>query len=352
MYDLSHPTRSGIAGNHGTERGHEPAGRNLLKEADFTKYEFLYLVDLAEELRREKRSGNERRRMVGRNIALIFEKASTRTRSAFEVGAHDQGAHVTYLGPEESHIGHKETMKDTARVLGRMFDGIEYRGFSQDSVEELGRFAGVPVWNGLTDQWHPTQMLADVLTMRDHSDEPLERATLCYLGDASNNTANSLLATGALLGMDVRIVGPDGLLPSPQVQAMAEELGERSDARISIGVDVQSGVRDADFIYTDVWVSMGEPPADWDARIERMLPYQVNAELMAATGNPDVKFMHCLPAIHNADTEIGRQIHDKWGLDALEVTDEVFESPASIVFDQAENRLHTIKAAMVATIGD
>ncbi len=327
-------------------------GRNLLKEADFTKYEFLYLVDLAEELRREKRSGNERQRMVGRNIALIFEKASTRTRSAFEVGAHDQGAHVTYLGPEESHIGHKETMKDTARVLGRMFDGIEYRGFSQDTIEELGRFAGVPVWNGLTDQWHPTQMLADVLTMRDHLGQPLERATLCYLGDASNNTANSLLVTGALLGMDIRIVGPETLLPSPPVETLARDLGERSDAGISVGSDVGSGVKGADFIYTDVWVSMGEPPADWDARIERMLPYQVNAELMAATGNPDVKFMHCLPAIHNAETEIGRQIHDKWGLDALEVTDEVFESPASIVFDQAENRLHTIKAAMVATIGD
>jgi ornithine carbamoyltransferase len=327
-------------------------GRNLLKESDFTKFEFLYLVDLAEELRQEKRSGSERQRMVGRNIALIFEKASTRTRSAFEVGAHDQGAHVTYLGPEESHIGHKETMKDTARVLGRMFDGIEYRGFSQDTVEVLGRFAGVPVWNGLTDQWHPTQMLADVLTMRDHHDEPLERVTLCYLGDASNNTANSLLVTGALLGMDVRIVGPETLLPSPQVQGVANQLGERSDARISVGSDVQSGVRGADFIYTDVWVSMGEPPADWDARIERMLPYQVNAKLMEATGNPEVKFMHCLPAIHNSDTDIGRQIHEKWGLDALEVTDEVFESPASIVFDQAENRLHTIKAAMVATVGD
>ena len=327
-------------------------GRNLLKEADFTKYEFLYLVDLAEELRRQKRAGNERQRMGGRNIALIFEKASTRTRSAFEVAAHDQGAHVTYLGPQESHIGHKETMKDTARVLGRMFDGIEYRGFSQDTIEELGRYAGVPVWNGLTDQWHPTQMLADVLTMRDHFDEPLERATLCYVGDAGNNTANSLLVTGALLGLDVRMVGPQTLLPSPPVQSMARALGERSDARISIGTDVLEGVRGADFIYTDVWVSMGEPPSDWDARIEQMLPYQVNGDLMAATGNPNVKFMHCLPAIHNPDTEIGHQIHDKWGLDALEVTEGVFESPASIVFDQAENRLHTIKAAMVATIGD
>ena len=326
-------------------------GRNLLKEVDFTKDEFLYLVDLAQELREEKRSHRERKRLVDRNIALIFEKASTRTRSAFEVGAHDQGAHVTYLGPEESHIGHKETMKDTARVLGRMFDGIEYRGFSQDIVEELGRFAGVPVWNGLTNQWHPTQMLADVLTMRDHLGKPLEQGALCYLGDASNNTANSLLVTCALLGMDVRIVGPETLLPSPTVQSMAKELGERSDARISIGSDVLAGVGAADVIYTDVWVSMGEPPSDWDERISQMLPYQVNADLMRATANPNVKFMHCLPAIHNADTEIGRQIHDKWGLNALEVTDEVFESPASIVFDQAENRLHTIKAAMVATIG-
>ena len=327
-------------------------GRNLLKEADFTKFEFLYLVDLAEGLREEKRSHTERQRMVGRNIALIFEKASTRTRSAFEVGAHDQGAHVTYLGPEESHIGHKETMKDTARVLGRMFDGIEYRGFSQDIVEELGRYAGVPVWNGLTDQWHPTQMLADVLTVRDHIAKPLERVALCYVGDASNNTAHSLLVTGALLGMDIRIAGPGTLLPSPEVQALATELGARSDARITVGDDVASAVAGADFVYTDVWVSMGEPVSDWDERINQMLPYQLNAEMLAATGNPAVKFMHCLPAMHNPDTEVGRQIHDKWGLTALEVTEEVFESPASIVFDQAENRLHTIKAAMVATIGD
>jgi ornithine carbamoyltransferase len=327
-------------------------GRSLLKEADLTKFEFLYLVDLAEELRREKRLGSERQRMVGRNIALIFEKASTRTRSAFEVGAHDQGAHVTYLGPEETHIGHKETTKDTARVLGRMFDGIEYRGFSQETVEVLARFSGVPVWNGLTDQWHPTQMLADILTIRDHSEKPLERVVLCYLGDANNNTANSLLVTGALLGMDIRIAGPEALLPSPSVQALANELGVRSDARITIGEDALTLVTGADFIYTDVWVSMGEPPADWDERIEEMLPYQVNANLMAATGNSAVKFMHCLPAIHNSNTELGKQLFDKWGLTALEVTDEVFESPASIVFDQAENRLHTIKAAMVAMAGD
>jgi ornithine carbamoyltransferase len=327
-------------------------GRSLLKEADFTDREFLYMVDLAEELRKEKRLGSERQRMTGRNIALIFEKASTRTRSAFEVAAHDQGAHVTYLGPEESHIGHKETMKDTARVLGRMFDGIEYRGLSQETVEVLAQFAGVPVWNGLTDQWHPTQMLADVLTIRDHAQKPLEQVVLCYLGDASNNTANSLLVTGALLGMDVRIAGPRSLLPSRAVQVLAEELAAGSHARIAVGEDAVAAVEGADFLYTDVWVSMGEPAADWDERITEMLPYQVNAGLMAATGNPAAKFMHCLPAIHNSDTELGQQLLQKWGLTALEVTDEVFESPASIVFDQAENRLHTVKAAMVATVGD
>jgi ornithine carbamoyltransferase len=233
-----------------------------------------------------------------------------------------------------------------------MFDGIEYRGSSQDTIEVLGKFAGVPVWNGLTDQWHPTQMLADVLTMRDHAHKPLEQVVLCYLGDARNNTANSLLVTGALLGMDVRIAGPEALLPSPEVQALAKELGTRSDARITVGDDVLPAVAGADFLYTDVWVSMGEPTSDWDERIKELLLYQINAALMEATGNPEVKFMHCLPALHNTETEVGRQIHDTWGLTALEVTDEVFESPASVVFDQAENRLHTIKAAMVATIGD
>jgi ornithine carbamoyltransferase len=327
-------------------------GRSFLREADFSKEELLYLVDLAEVLRTEKRTQNERKRMVGRNIALIFEKASTRTRCAFEVGAYDQGAAVTCLGPEGSHIGYKETMKDTARVIGRMFDGIQYRGFAQDTIEELAQFAGVPVWNGLTDQWHPTQSLADLLTMRDHLSKPLEQASLCYLGDGSNNVANSLLVTGALVGMDIRIVGPEPLLPSPQVQSLAERLGGPSGARISIGSDPGAGVRGADFLYTDVWVSMGEPASGWDERIDQMLPFQVNADLMKATGNPQVKFMHCLPAFHSADTEIGRQLHQKWGLDALEVTDEVFESSASVVFDQAENRLHTIKATMVATIGD
>jgi len=326
-------------------------GRSLLKETDFTKEEFLSIVDLAGQLRREKRSGAERHRMNGLNIALIFEKPSTRTLSAFEVGAHDQGAHVTYLGPGDTHLGLSESAKDTARVLGRMFDGIEYRGFAQETVEILGQYAGVPVWNGLTDQWHPTQMLADVLTIRDHSDKPLEEVVLCYCGDADNNTANSLLVTGALLGFDVRIAAPDSLLPSDEVRAIADKLARRSGARIRVGQDLMSTVEGADFLYTDVWVSMGEPASEWGERIKLLLPYQVNAELMKATGNPEVKFMHCLPALHNTETEVGRQMNDKWGLSALEMTDEVFESPASIVFDQAENRLHTIKAAMVATAG-
>ena len=327
-------------------------GRNLLKESDLTAEEFLAIVDLAVTLRTEKRAGQERKRLVGRNIALIFEKASTRTLSAFEVGAHDQGAHVTYLGPEESHIGHKESLRDTARVLGRFFDGIEYRGFSQQSVETLGRYAGVPVWNGLTDQWHPTQMLADILTMRDHATKPLGQVAYCYLGDARNNTANSLLVTAALLGMDVRIAAPEHLWPAPSVRTLASELAARSGGRIRIAADVAGGVEGADFLYTDVWLSMGEPIEQWDERIEQLLPYQVGAEVLAATGNPDVKFMHCLPAMHNAETQVGQIILDKWGLSALEVTDEVFESPASVVFDQAENRLHTIKATMVATLGD
>ncbi len=326
-------------------------GRSLLKETDLTRDEFLALIDLAGELREEKRSGSERRRMVGANIALIFEKASTRTRAAFEVAAHDQGAHVTYLGPEGSHIGEGETIKDTARVLGRMYDGIEFRGFAQESVETLARFAGVPVWNGLTDQWHPTQMLADMLTMRDHTTKPLEQVAYCYLGDARNNTANSLLVTGALLGMDVRVAAPVELWPSPEVQSTARDLATVSGARIHLGAEVAAAVAGADYLYTDVWVSMGEPASEWAQRIEQLLPYQVNADTMRATGNPDVKFMHCLPSLHNTDTDLGRKLHDASGLSALEVTDEVFESPASIVFDEAENRLHTIKAVMVASLG-
>ena len=327
-------------------------GRSLLSVTDLSAAEFESLIDLAAVLRDEKRSGTERQRMVGRNIALIFEKASTRTRAAFEVGAYDQGAHVTYLGPEGSHIGEGESIKDTARVLGRVYDGIEFRGFAQESVETLARFAGVPVWNGLTDEWHPTQMLADILTMRDHSDKPLDRVGYCYLGDARNNTANSLLVTGALLGMDVRIAAPEDLWPSADVQAIARGLAAESGARIHIGSDVLGGVEGADFLYTDVWVSMGEPVADWGSRIKKLLPYQVDAEVMAKSGNPKVKFMHCLPSLHNTETVLGRRLAGTYHLDALEVTDEVFESPASIVFDEAENRLHTITAAMVASLGD
>jgi ornithine carbamoyltransferase len=326
-------------------------GRSLLKEVDLTKEEFLGLIDLAAELRAAKRSGTEQPRLVGRNIALIFEKASTRTRCAFEVGAHDQGAEVTYLGPEGSHIGTDETIKDTARVLGRMFDGIEYRGFAQASVETLAQYSGVPVWNGLTDEWHPTQMLADVLTLRDHTSKPLEDVSLCYLGDARNNTGNSLLVTGALLGMDLRIAAPETLWPTDEVRQLARGLAAGSGARIHLGADVAAAVDGADFLYTDVWVSMGEPVGAWKTRIEQLLPYQVDAGMMAATHNPDVRFMHCLPSLHNTETDLGHQLHDEYGLDALEVTDDVFESPASIVFDQAENRLHTIKAAMVASLG-
>jgi ornithine carbamoyltransferase len=330
----------------------ELRGRSFLKEADLTKEEFVYLIDLAAELRSAKREGNEIQRMRGRNIALIFEKPSTRTKSAFEVAAHDQGAHVSYLGPAESQLGSKESMKDTARVLGRMFDGIEYRGFSQQVVETLAEHAGIPVWNGLTDEWHPTQTLADILTMRDHISKPLERVSYCYLGDARNNMANSLLVTGALLGMDVRIAAPEALWPAGEVRAVAKHLGGGSGARISMSEDVFAAVHGADFLYTDVWLSMGEPAAEWEQRIDLLLPYQVNQAVMHATGHPDTRFMHCLPALHNTETEVGRAVLEQRGLSALEVTDEVFESAASIVFDQAENRLHTIKAVMTATIGD
>jgi ornithine carbamoyltransferase len=326
-------------------------GRSFLKEVDFTREEFTFLIDLAAHLREEKRSGTEVQRLVGRNIALIFEKTSTRTRSAFEVGAHDQGAHVTYIGPEGSQIGHKESIKDTARVLGRMFDGIQYRGFDQERIEVLARQAGVPVWNGLTDQWHPTQMLADVLTMRDHSTRPFDEVAFCYLGDARNNTANSLLVTGALLGADVRLSAPEGLLPSAEVRQIAERLAATSGARLTVTADMHEAIKDVDFVYTDVWLSMGEPKERWGERIEQLMPYQVNRELMEATGNSAVKFLHCLPAFHNRETEIGESLFQQWGLDALEVTEEVFESDASIVFDQSENRLHTIKAVMVATLG-
>ena len=327
-------------------------GRSLLKETDLTADEFRFLITLGEQARVEKHVGLRHSRLSGRNIALIFEKASTRTRSAFEVAAHDEGAHVTYIGPGDSHFGTKETAQDVARVLGRMFVGIEYRGFAQETVETLARYAGVPVWNGLTDTWHPTQMLADMLTMRDHTDKPLEEISYCYLGDGRNNTANSLLVTGAMLGMDVRICAPQPLQPSAAVRDIACALAATSGARVAVTADTAAAVPGVDYLYTDVWLSMGEPAEAWDKRIDLLLPYQVNKDMVAATGNPAVKFMHCLPALHNADTEVGRQIYDKRGLEALEVTDEVFESSASIVFDQAENRAHTIKALMVATLGD
>ncbi len=326
-------------------------GRSFLKEIDFTKEEFGYLIDLAGQLRDDERY-TEVRQLIGRNIALIFEKTSTRTRSAFEVAAHQQGANVTYLGPGESQIGHKESIKDTARVLGRMFDGIEYSGAAQENLEILARHAGVPVWNGLTDTWHPTQMLADMLTMRDHSKRPFNEIAYCYVGDARNNTANSLLVTGALLGTDVRLAAPEDLLPSAEIHGIAEALAATSGARLVLTSDIERAIAGVDFVYTDIWLSMGEPEELWGDRIKKLLPYQVNSALMEATGNPAVKFMHCLPALHNRQTEIGEAIFQRWHLDALEVSEEVFESEASIVFDQAENRLHAIKALLVSTVGN
>ncbi|OPC84846.1 ornithine carbamoyltransferase [Embleya scabrispora] len=326
--------------------------RNFLKELDFTPKEFNHLLDLAADLKAAKYAGIEQKRLVGKNIALIFEKTSTRTRCAFEVAAYDQGAGVTYLDPGGSQIGHKESMKDTARVLGRMYDGIEYRGSKQEYVEELGRYAGVPVWNGLTDEWHPTQMLADMLTMREHSDKPLHRVSFAYLGDARNNMGNSLLITAAMLGMDVRMVAPEALWNHPEIVDKAKEIAVRTGATITHTTDVAEGVRGVDFLYTDVWVSMGEPKEVWDTRIAQLKAYQVNMDVVKATGNPKVKFMHCLPAFHDRNTAVGRDIFEKTGMEALEVTDEVFESEFSIVFDEAENRLHTIKAVMVATLGD
>ena len=327
-------------------------GRSLLKEIDLTAEEFLQLVNLGERLRLEKHIGQRRSRLAGRNIALVFEKTSARTRSAFEVAAHDEGAHVTYLGPGESQLGVRESMKDTARVLGRMFDGIEFRGSAQETVETLGAYAGVPVWNGQTDDWHPTQMLADILTMCDHTARPLSEVTYCYLGDGRTSTANSLLVTGAMLGMDVRICAPGRGRPRPRCRTSrpssrpAPVPGSRSP-RTS-----PAAVAGADYLYADAWLSMGEPADDWDERIDLLLPYQVNRGMLTAAGNPAVKFMHGLPAVHNRATAIGQRLQRRRGLQALEVTEEVFESPASIVFDQAENRLHTIKAVMVATAGD
>ncbi|GAA3153739.1 ornithine carbamoyltransferase [Planomonospora alba] len=326
--------------------------RSFLKELDFTPEEFRYLIKLAADLKAAKYAGVEQQRLKGKNIALIFEKTSTRTRCAFEVGAYDQGANVTYLDPSGSQMGHKESVKDTARVLGRMYDGIEFRGRKQAHVEELAAYAGVPVWNGLTDEWHPTQMLADMLTMQEHSDKPLHGVSYAYLGDARNNVGNSLLVTGALLGMDVRIVAPKTLWPEEgMVVGPAKELAAKTGASVTLTDDPAEGVRGVDFLYTDVWVSMGEPKEVWDERIKLLMPYQVNGELVKATGNPGVKFMHCLPAFHNRETSVGEDLYQRTGHEALEVTEEVFESPRSIVFDEAENRLHTIKAVMVATLG-
>ncbi|MER7842707.1 ornithine carbamoyltransferase [Kitasatospora sp. NPDC096077] len=325
--------------------------RHFLKELDFTPQEFRFLVDLAAGLKAAKYAGTEQPRLRGKNIALIFEKTSTRTRCAFEVAAHDQGASTTYLDPSGSQMGHKESVKDTARVLGRMFDGIEYRGHGQEIVEELAQYAGVPVWNGLTDEWHPTQMLADVLTVTEHTAKPLTEVALAYLGDARSNMGNSLLVTGALLGMDIRIVAPRELWPADEVRKAAQALAERTGARITLTEDVAEGVAAADFLYTDVWVSMGEPKEVWAERIELLKPYQVSMETVRTTGNPNVKFLHCLPAFHDLGTVVGRQMHEATGMTELECTDELFESAHSIVFDQAENRLHTIKAVLVATLG-
>jgi ornithine carbamoyltransferase len=327
-------------------------GRHFLTLADFSADEITYLLDLAAELKAAKREGREERKLVGKNVALIFEKDSTRTRCAFEVAAYDQGAHVTFIGPSGSHMGHKETVKDTARVLGRMYDAIEYRGFAEGTADELAKHAGVPVYNGLTDEWHPTQILADFLTMREHLAKPLSEMTFCYLGDARFNMADTYLIGGAKLGMDVRIASPASLWPSDEFVTPAHQEAASSGGRVTITEDVEEAVRGADFLVTDVWVSMGEADDVWAERIKLLTPYQVNRRTMELTGNPNVRFMHCLPAFHNSDTQVGKEIAEKFGMDALEVTEEVFESPASIVFDEAENRMHTIKAVMVATLGE
>jgi len=324
--------------------------RSFLKLLDFTKRDLDYILDLSRDLKRAKYGGYEVQKLRGKNIALIFEKASTRTRCAFEVAAYDQGANVTYLDPASSHIGSKESIKDTARVLGRMYDAIEYRGHSQLIVEELAKYAGVPVYNGLTDEWHPTQMCADLLTMHEHLPRPWHEISYCYLGDARNNMGNSLMIAGCLMGMDVRIAAPRELWPDEEHVAYARELESRSMGRLTLTEDPLEGVEDADFVHTDVWVSMGEPIETWEKRIKLLRDYQVNSGIMRATGNPRAKFMHCLPAFHNLETEVGRQIHERFGLDAMEVTEDVFESDAGIQFEQAENRVHTIKALMVATL--
>jgi ornithine carbamoyltransferase len=325
--------------------------RHFLKLLDFSPQEIMFLLELATDLKKARYAGTEQPCLQGKNIVLIFEKTSTRTRCAFETAAFDQGARVTYLGPTGSQMGAKESIKDTARVLGRMYDGIEYRGFAQEKIEILARHAGVPVWNGLTDEFHPTQVLADFLTMIEHSDKPLHEVRFAYLGDARNNMGNSLMVGAAKMGMDFRAVAPDRLQPDRQLTAEARKIAGRTGATITVTNDLAGGVKDCDFICTDVWVSMGEPPSAWEERIGLLKPYQVNRTVMEMTGNPKVKFMHCLPAFHNRETVVGEEIHQKFGLSAMEVTDEVFDSGNSIVFDEAENRVHTIKAVMVATLG-
>ncbi|EOV9654973.1 ornithine carbamoyltransferase [Cronobacter turicensis] len=327
--------------------------RNFLKLLDYTPAEIQYLIDLAMQLKVDKKAGREKKTLEGKNIALIFEKTSTRTRCAFEVGAFDQGAQVTYLGPSGSQIGHKESMKDTARVLGRMYDGIEYRGYGQEIVEELGKFAGVPVWNGLTNEFHPTQILADLMTMLEHSPgKTLPQIRFAYLGDARNNMGNSLMVGAAKMGMEIRLVAPKAFWPEEALVEQCRALAAETGARIILTEHVDEGVDGVDFLYTDVWVSMGEPKEAWAERVALMKPYQINQAVVKATGNPNVKFMHCLPAFHNEHTTVGREIEVAYGLKGLEVTDDVFESPCSIVFDEAENRMHTIKAVMVATLGE
>ncbi|NVO21464.1 MAG: ornithine carbamoyltransferase [Bacteroidetes bacterium] len=325
--------------------------RHFLKELDFTPQEIKYLLDLAFELKKAKRTGTEQPRLKGKNIVLLFEKDSTRTRCAFEVAALDQGAHVTYLGPSGSQMGKKESMKDTARVLGRMYDGIEYRGYGQEIVEALAAYSGVPVWNGLTNEFHPTQMLADFMTMMEHIDKPLSQVTFAFLGDAKNNVGNSLMVGAAKMGMDFRAVAPKECQPSAELVKECKKIAKETGAKITITDNVKEGVKGCDFLYTDVWVSMGEPAEVWAERIKLLKPFQVNKEMVKMTGNPNVKFLHCLPAFHNRETVVGEDIFKKFGLDGMEVTEDVFESDNSIVFDEAENRLHTIKAVMVATLG-
>ncbi len=325
--------------------------RSFLTLSDFSPEEIEFLLTLSAELKAAKYSGTEQQRLKGKNIALIFEKASTRTRVGFEVAAHDQGAHVTYLGPDGTQIGTKETMKDTARVLGRIYDAIEYRGFSQHTVEDLAKYSGVPVYNGLTDTFHPTQILADFLTMKEHSEKPLSKISYCFLGDAANNMGDSLLIGGAKMGMDVKLCAPKSLWPDSKLITYAEEIASETGADVEVTEDIENAVKGCDFLYTDVWVSMGEAQEKWAERIELLWPYQINSKVMKMTGNPQVKFMHCLPAFHNAETKVAKDILQKFGIGEMEVTEEVFESKASIVFDQAENRMHTIKALLVATIG-